>query len=202
MQEITEQEYTYFDDLYDEVTARGNYRAWSPTSMNVFLSCRLRYFFQYVKRWRIKTRSLNLSLGNAFHAAAELANRKIALDREVSVEDLREENAKVWDKETSGMILGKDYKTQKEFDRTETISQHLIERFWNSHSRKAMEPMLYTPPYCSVTQMPAVELHVDVPFINVETGKAIRDDHHIAGYIDFVAQGSHVCLCYQVYFEE
>ena len=98
-----EHQYDGYDELYDTINKRRNYKTWSPSSTKVFLSCRLKYFFQYVKGWRIRSKSPALSLGTSFHAAAEMLNRREALGKECTANDLFTEFDTVWEREIADM---------------------------------------------------------------------------------------------------
>ena len=64
----------------------------------------------------------------------------------------------------------------------------LIEKHVNSRIRKSYGPTLYVPPYSDV-HSPAVELNIDVPLVNMRTGRILRDKNHVSGFIDLVGIG-------------
>jgi hypothetical protein len=188
---IDPNEFDNYDELYDAIHKKRDYHTWSPSSTKEFLSCRLKYFFKYVKGWKIKEKSTNLALGTSFHAAVEMQNRRVALNKAVTKADSFEEYETQWNNEVLFLSEGEDYKDQKELDKARQIGLDLIEKHWNSHTRKAIEPAIYCPPYSSVF-VPAVEMHLDVPIINMRTGKPHNTDHHITGFIDLVSSAKRV----------
>jgi len=185
MQNIIIEEHDY-DALYDIITAKQDYTTWSPSSLKVFLGCRFKYFLQYVKGWKITIRSPSLSLGTAFHAAAEKLNQQEALGKRTRKNELFSEFDLVWSEDTKDMVEGIHYKTANDLVKGRQIGLDLVEKHFNSRIRKSMSPTLYTPPYAQI-QTPAVELQIDVPLVNMRTGKLYRDDHHITGFIDVVS---------------
>jgi len=176
---------TKFDDLYDKVNKRRSKNSLSPSALNTGLQCRRKYSFQYIKGWKVKSKSLALALGTSLHAATEHLNRSKALDKECDLQDMFAEFDAWWEEETEDLEMGIDYRYPGEPDKNKKMGNLLIEKYWNSKRRKQMEPMLYTPPGADV-YVPAVEMPIEVPFINVNTGKFIDEDWTIIGYIDVI----------------
>jgi hypothetical protein len=175
-----------YDQIYDQINRKTNATTWSPTSTKTFLGCRLRYFFQYVKNWRITVRSPAFSIGTSFHAAAEKLNVLEALDKDIDTADLFEEFDRVWLSEIKDMKEGVEYKDQSELDVSRQKGLDLLEKHVDSTIRKSYKPLLYTPPFSDV-QTPAVEVRVDVPLVNLYTGTPYTDKHRVTGFVDAMA---------------
>lgn len=176
------------DELYDYINNRKRiegYTTISPSSLKTFLTCRLQYYFSYIKDWKIEVYSPNLSVGTAFHAAAESHNIETAMGKKVTKNDLFAEFEAAWDVESK--MLAEEGYSQGQLDTQKLIGLDLVERFFLSRTRKNLRSPLYLPPMAKDQYMPAVELHLDMPLMNVSKGEVIRDDYHVTGFIDNLA---------------
>lgn len=175
------------DELYDYLRNKRSiegYNTISASSLKTFLECRLKYFFQYIKDWRIIVKSPNFSIGTAFHAACELDNRNQALGVKTKKSDLFNEFELVWNSEMQGMD---DY-NQFVKDNAHTIGLDLVERYFNSGIRKAIKTELAAPYVSdnSLLKFPAAELHIDIPLYSYKLETVMSDDFRVTGFIDLV----------------
>lgn len=177
------------DELYDYLNNKRkieDYRTISASSLKTFLECRLKYFFQYIKDWRIVVRSPNFSIGTAFHAACELDNKNQAMGIKSKKADLFNEFELVWNAEEIG--LKKDFNGYL-LDSSHKIGLDLVERYFNSGVRKSIKAELVAPYISTDTGLlsPAVELHIDIPLYSYKLDTVMRDDFRVTGFIDLVA---------------
>jgi CRISPR/Cas system-associated exonuclease Cas4 (RecB family) len=176
-----------FDEIYDRLKGGKASRRLSPSALNTLLQCPRLYWFKYIMGWKISSSGVALALGSAVHGGFEKLNRNIALGKKVHLNDIFEEFDTFWEKESEGLVLGEHYKKEKELEDNYNMGLGITEKYWNSIRRKQMSPITYQPPGASV-DIPAVEMRIEVPFIDLFTDKIIDDDWMIIGYIDVIKQ--------------
>lgn len=163
----------------------GN-RTISPSALIMLLGCELRFFFQYVKNWRIAIKAAPLALGSSFHAAAEHLNRETALGRKVKTQDLFDVYDITWEEETNGV----EFKSLNEKASNREMGLKLIEKYLNSNRRKQFSPTLHRAEHDPTALIPAVEMEMSFPFIDLDTGEVLKDGWYIRGFIDVIKKAN------------
>jgi len=153
--------------------------------MKTGLQCKRQYWFRYIKGWKIQGKNLALALGTAFHAGVEKMNTLDALDKKIEIDDIYEEFDTAFTNETQNYEEGVDFRNEYDINSAYQMGIELLEKYWNSSGRKLMKPILYRPEG-SGELVPAVEMKINIPLLNLETGESINDDWILIGYIDVI----------------
>jgi hypothetical protein len=124
-----------------------------------------------------------LALGSSFHAATEHLNRETSLGRSVSNDDMYDVFDVAWDEETKGV----EFKSPNDEMAQHDMGFKLLSKYMNSTRRKQFEPTTYQV-LGSDAIVPAVEMEIDIPFINQSTGEVLKEDWYIRGFIDVVKE--------------
>ncbi len=177
------QEWKEYEDLWaSDMAKKKGKRTISPSALMTLMGCELKYFFSYVKNWRIKVKAPPLALVSSFHAAAEHLNREQALGRKVTKQDLFDVYDVTWAQETDGC----EFKSAKDEMAQRDTGLRLIDKYMNSTRRKQFTPTVCRAEGDHDAWIPAVEMEISAPFIDLFTGEELKDGWLIRGFIDVV----------------
>lgn len=186
-EEETVQDIKLYNKISDLLAAEEmNSKKLSPSALMCFLGCEMQYFFRYVKGWRIAVKSGPLALGSAFHAGAEEINRQEALYGKSNIEDAIRSYNETWEDDTDGV----EFKTEKEKEKAYQMGLSLLEKYLKSDHRKKTEVMTYRALRSDNTMIPAVEMELRVPVIDLATGEELAEGWEIHGYIDVIKRAT------------
>ena len=142
----------------------------SPSQMNLYLTCSLKYRFQYVDKLPKRTQSANLVFGGAIHAALEWLHK----DRKAGRQPPLDEILRVFEGDWHAQLLGATVVFADNGDSAEAMvrkGKELLSQFYHLFA-------------CPVQD---AELHFQLPLVNPTTKAALAVP--LRGVIDLVEAG-------------
>lgn len=97
----------------------------SASRLNLFLSCRLKFYFRYVQSIE-KPKTPALHVGGSVHAVLKAWNKARWLKRPLSLRQLHDEYSKAWDDQTDGTV---EWENDHERDGEQATGWRLIETY-------------------------------------------------------------------------
>lgn len=142
----------------------------SPSQITLYLSCSLKYRFQYIDRLPRLTAPANLVFGGAVHAALEWLHKERKKGRQPPLDEI----LRVFEGDWNAQILGASVLFGENGDGAETLvrkGKELLSQFFHQYA-------------CPVKE---AELHFQLPLVNPRTGEVL--DVPLRGVIDLVEDG-------------
>lgn len=97
----------------------------SASRLNLFLSCRLKFYFRYVQRIK-KSKTPALHVGGSVHAVLKAWNKARWLKRPLTLKQLHDEYSRAWVNETDGVV---EWESDQERDSEKATGWRLIETY-------------------------------------------------------------------------
>ncbi len=142
----------------------------SPSQIGLYLTCSLKYRFQYIDRLPKLTQSANLVFGGAIHAALEWLHKARKTGRQPPLDEI----LRVFEGDWNAQILGASILFADNGDGAEALvrkGKELLSQFYHQFA-------------CTVTE---AELRFQLPLVNPKTGEVL--DIPLRGVIDLVEDG-------------
>ncbi len=142
----------------------------SPSQITLYLTCSLKYRFQYIDRLPKLTQSANLVFGGAMHAALEWLHKERKKGRQPPLDEI----LRVFEGDWNAQILGGTVLFADNGDSGEAMvrkGKELLSQFYHQFA-------------CTVKE---AEMHFQLPLVNPATGEALEVPFR--GVIDLVEDG-------------
>jgi putative RecB family exonuclease len=142
----------------------------SPSQINLYLTCSLKYRFQYIDRLPKLTHSASLVFGGAIHAALEWLHKERKKGKPPPLDEI----LRVFEADWNAQIFGETVAFADNGDSPEAMirkGKELLSQFFHQFA-------------CSVKE---AELHFQLPLVHPTTGEVV--DVPLRGVIDLVEEG-------------
>ena len=185
-------EYTLFDKKIEAIENLDLSKAKKPYFSNSRIDtislCALKYRFQYVEGLRIDVPGYATSLGGAVHNTLEWVFKTIWAKDEYELPERDEVANKflsIWGEVNLALRESVAY-SLAESQKHEGLGLRILDLYHDHLVKNPSYPLSFIPEASDVA-IPAVELELRAPIINLKTGAVISNKYDILGHIDLVA---------------
>jgi len=158
----------------------------SNSRLETINQCSLKYYFNYVRKLRFDVKDPARCLGSVIHKVFEFYFKSVWAGKEVDSNDCHFLFDQLWTAEEAEIMKHRKDLDKDKCSKSKYMGIKLVSEYYKYLRAHPKVPITYIMPITK-NKIPAVELEVRVPIINLKTGKLISDKYELLGHIDLIA---------------